>query len=180
VSIALSEISTGQKPAARRCATPSATSRGFSRRQVAPSGSPRRRGRTGVCGGGSVSSWSCSHAGLLVLAVVTLAPFAFLLLTSLTPLNLARPVLVGLQPPARKLRGAAGRRQVRQFPRGAAPAVRLHGGGPAPPRPRSGAALESRLARSRSDPRALHHPQVLPPIIVAIIWKYLFTPTSAC
>ena len=28
---------------------------------------------------------------LLVLAVVTLAPFAFLLLTSLTPLNLARP-----------------------------------------------------------------------------------------
>ena len=28
---------------------------------------------------------------LVVLAVVTLAPFAFLLLTSLTPLNLARP-----------------------------------------------------------------------------------------
>jgi len=39
---------------------------------------------------------------LAVLALVTLAPFAFLLLTSLTPLNLARPRhVVGLQPPAR-------------------------------------------------------------------------------
>ena len=40
---------------------PGATSRGFSRRQVAPSGSPRLRRPDGQCGGGACLPWSCSR-----------------------------------------------------------------------------------------------------------------------
>src|SRR5207247_4546147 len=46
--------------------------------------------------------------------------------------------VVGLQSPARELRGATGRRPLSQFARRAAPAVRLPGGSPATPRPGTG------------------------------------------
>jgi multiple sugar transport system permease protein len=114
---------------------------------------------------------------LLVLAAVTLAPFAFLLLTSLTPLNLARPVtwwdfgrpfanFVELPGDGRFLNSLGVQLQLSAF---TVLGQLLLGLG--------AALLLNRRSRVLEAVRALFIiPMVLPPIVVAIIWKVLFTP----
>jgi multiple sugar transport system permease protein len=114
---------------------------------------------------------------LLVLAVVTLAPFAFLLLTSLTPLNLARPAtwwdlsrplanFVELPGDGRFLNSLGVQLRLSVF---TVVAQLLLGLG--------AALLLNRDSRVLEAIRALFIiPMVLPPIVVAIIWKVLFTP----
>jgi len=114
---------------------------------------------------------------LAVLALVTLAPFAFLLVTSLTPLNLAkpatwwdlgRPLVNFLELPGdrRFLNSLGVQLRLSALTVGLQLLLGL------------GAAmlLNSRL-RFLEMIRALFIiPMVLPPIVVAIIWKVLFTP----
>jgi multiple sugar transport system permease protein len=114
---------------------------------------------------------------LLVLAVVTLAPFAFLLLTSLTPLNLARPAtwwdfsrplanFVELPGDGRFLNSLGVQLRLSVFTVAAQLLLGL-----------GAALLLNRDSRVLEAIRALFIiPMVLPPIIVAIIWKVLFTP----
>jgi len=114
---------------------------------------------------------------LLVLAVVTLAPFAFLLLTSLTPLNLARPAtwwdlsrplanFTELPGDGRFLNSLGVQLRLSVF---TVLAQLLLGLG--------AALLLNRDSRVLEAIRALFIiPMVLPPIVVAIIWKVLFTP----
>jgi multiple sugar transport system permease protein len=114
---------------------------------------------------------------LLVLAVVTLAPFAFLLLTSLTPLNLARPAtwwdfsrplanFLELPGDGRFLNSLGVQLRLSVF---TVLAQLLLGLGTA--------LLLNRDSRFLEAIRALFIvPMVLPPIVVAIIWKVLFTP----
>ena len=114
---------------------------------------------------------------LLVLAVVTLAPFAFLLLTSLTPLNLARPAtwwdfsrplanFLELPGDGRFLNSLGVQLRLSVF---TVLAQLLLGLGTA--------LLLNRESRFLEAIRALFIiPMVLPPIVVAIIWKVLFTP----
>jgi multiple sugar transport system permease protein len=114
---------------------------------------------------------------LLVLAVVTLAPFAFLLLTSLTPLNLARPAtwwdfsrplanFLELPGDGRFLNSLGVQLRLSVF---TVLAQLLLGLG--------AALLLNRDSRFLEAIRALFIiPMVLPPIVVAIIWKVLFTP----
>ena len=121
--------------------------------------------------------WILLSPALAVLAVVTIAPFLFLFSTSLTPLNLARPAtwwdfsaplanFVELLDDHRFL-GSLGVQLrlsvftvVFQLLLGLAAALLLN----------------SRL-RFLEAMRALFIiPMVLPPIVVAIIWKVLFTP----
>ena len=114
---------------------------------------------------------------LVVLAVVTLAPFAFLLLTSLTPLNLARPVtwwnfsrpfanFVELPGDGRFLNSLGVQLRLSAF---TVLGQLLLGLG--------AALLLNRRSRVLEAIRALFIiPMVLPPIVVAIIWKVLFTP----
>ncbi len=113
----------------------------------------------------------------MVLALVTLAPFAFLLSTSLTPLNLARPATwwdfstplanFAELPGDRRFLNSLGV-QLRlsvftvafQLLLGLGAALLLNG-----------------RVRFLQAIRALFLvPMVLPPIVVAIIWKVLFTP----
>jgi len=114
---------------------------------------------------------------LAVLALVTLAPFAFLLVTSLTPLNLAkpatwwdlgRPLVNFLELPGdrRFLNSLGVQLRLSALTVGLQLLLGL------------GAAmlLNSRL-RFLEMIRALFIiPMVLPPIVVAIIWKVLYTP----
>jgi multiple sugar transport system permease protein len=114
---------------------------------------------------------------LLVLAVVTVAPFAFLLLTSLTPLNLARPGtwwdfsrplanFLELPEDGRFLNSLGVQLRLSVF---TVVAQLLLGLG--------AALLLNRNSRILEAIRALFIiPMVLPPIVVAIIWKVLFTP----
>jgi multiple sugar transport system permease protein len=114
---------------------------------------------------------------LLVLAVVTLAPFAFLLLTSLTPLNLARPAtwwdlssplanFAELPEDGRFLNSLGVQLRLSFF---TVLAQLLLGLG--------AALLLNRDSRVLEAVRALFIiPMVLPPIVVAIVWKVLFTP----
>lgn len=114
---------------------------------------------------------------LLVLAVVTLAPFAFLLLTSLTPLNLARPAtwwdlshplanFTELPGDGRFLNSLAVQLRLSVFTVFAQLLLGL-----------GAALLLNRDSRVLEAIRALFIiPMVLPPIVVAIIWKVLFTP----
>ena len=114
---------------------------------------------------------------LLVLAVVTLAPFAFLLLTSLTPLNLARPAtwwdfsrplanFVELPGDGRFLNSLGVQLRLSVFTVAAQLLLGL-----------GAALLLNRDSRVLEAIRALFIiPMVLPPIVVAIIWKVLFTP----
>ena len=114
---------------------------------------------------------------LVVLAVVTLAPFAFLLLTSLTPLNLARPVtwwdfsrpfanFVELPGDGRFVNSLSVQLRLSVF---TVLGQLLLGLG--------AALLLNRPSRLLEAIRALFIiPMVLPPIVVAIIWKVLFTP----
>src|SRR5262250_1276439 len=105
---------------------------------------------------------------LIVLALVTLAPFAFLILTSLTPLNLAKPAtwwdfhrpltnFVDLPQDGRFLNSLGVQLRLSAFT--------VLG------------QLLLRRSRVLEAIRALFIiPMVLPPIVVAIIWKVLFTP----
>ena len=121
--------------------------------------------------------WLLLSPALAVLAVVTIAPFLFLLSTSLTPLNLARPAtwwdfstplanFVELLGDHRFLDSLGVQFRLSIF----TVAFQLLLG--------LGAALllNSRL-RFLEAMRALFIiPMVLPPIVVAIMWKVLFTP----
>jgi len=114
---------------------------------------------------------------LIVLALVTLAPFAFLLLTSLTPLNLAKPAtwwdfhrplanFVDLPSDGRFLNSLGVQLRLSAF---TVLGQLLLGLG--------AALLLNRRSRVLEAIRALFIiPMVLPPIVVAIIWKVLFTP----
>ena len=114
---------------------------------------------------------------LIVLALVTLAPFAFLLLTSLTPLNLAKPAtwwdfhhplanFVDLPADGRFLNSLGVQLRLSAF---TVLGQLLLGLG--------AALLLNRRSRVLEAIRALFIiPMVLPPIVVAIIWKVLFTP----
>jgi len=114
---------------------------------------------------------------LVVLALVTLAPFAFLLLTSLTPLNLARPAtwwdfqrplanFAELPADGRFLNSIGVQLRLSFF---TVLGQLLLGLG--------AALLLNRRSRLLEAIRALFIvPMVLPPIVVAIIWKVLFTP----
>jgi multiple sugar transport system permease protein len=121
--------------------------------------------------------WLLLSPALAVLAVVTIAPFLFLLSTSLTPLNLARPAtwwdfsaplanFVELVSDHRFLDSLGVQLRLSVFTVGFQLLLGL------------GAALllNSRL-RFLEAVRALFIvPMVLPPIVVAIMWKVLFTP----
>jgi len=114
---------------------------------------------------------------LIVLALVTLAPFAFLILTSLTPLNLAKPAtwwdfhrpltnFVDLPQDGRFLNSLGVQLRLSAF---TVLGQLLLGLG--------AALLLNRRSRVLEAIRALFIiPMVLPPIVVAIIWKVLFTP----
>ena len=114
---------------------------------------------------------------LIVLALVTLAPFVFLLLTSLTPLNLAKPAtwwdfhrplanFVDLPNDGRFLNSLGVQLRLSAF---TVLGQLLLGLG--------AALLLNRRSRVLEAIRALFIiPMVLPPIVVAIIWKVLFTP----
>jgi len=112
-----------------------------------------------------------------VLAVVTLAPFAFLLLTSLTPLDLAKPStwwdfsrpfanFVELPGDRRFLNSLGVQLRLSALTVGLQLLLGL------------GAAmlLNSRLRFLEAIRALFIVPMVLPPIVVAIIWKVLFTP----
>lgn len=121
--------------------------------------------------------WILLSPALVVLAVVTLVPFLFLFSTSLTPLNLARPAtwwdfsaplanFVELLSDHRFLDSLGVQLRLSVFTVGFQLLLGL------------GAALllNSRL-RFLEAVRALFIiPMVLPPIVVAIMWKVLFTP----
>jgi len=114
---------------------------------------------------------------LSVLALVTLAPFAFLLLTSLTPLNLARPAtwwdfsrplgnFLELPGDGRFLNSLGVQLRLSVFTVLGQLLIGL-----------GAALLLNRPSRLLEAIRALFIiPMVLPPIVVAIIWKVLFTP----
>ena len=114
---------------------------------------------------------------LVVLALVTLAPFAFLFLTSLTPLNLARPAtwwdfgrpfanFRDLPSDGRFVNSLGVQLRLSVF---TVLGQLLLGLG--------AALLLNRPSRLLEAIRALFIiPMVLPPIVVAIIWKVLFTP----
>jgi multiple sugar transport system permease protein len=114
---------------------------------------------------------------LVVLAVVTLAPFAFLLATSLTPLNLTRPAtwwdfgaplrnFERLLDDGRFFNSLGVQARLSFFTVGLQLLLGL------------GAALllNSRLRFLEAARSLFIIPMVLPPIVVAIIWKVLFTP----
>ena len=121
--------------------------------------------------------WILLSPALAVLAVVTIAPFLFLFSTSLTPLNLARPAtwwdfsaplanFVELLDDHRFLGSLGVQLRLSVF----TVAFQLLLGLAA------ALLLNSRL-RFLEAMRALFIiPMVLPPIVVAIIWKVLFTP----
>jgi len=121
--------------------------------------------------------WILLSPALAVLAVVTIAPFLFLFSTSLTPLNLARPTtwwdfstplanFVELLDDHRFLGSLGVQLRLSVF----TVAFQLLLGLAA------ALLLNSRL-RFLEAMRALFIiPMVLPPIVVAIIWKVLFTP----
>lgn len=114
---------------------------------------------------------------LSVLALVTLAPFAFLLLTSLTPLNLARPAtwwdfgrplanFLELPGDGRFVNSLGVQLRLSVFTVVGQLLIGL-----------GAALLLNRQSRLLEGIRALFIiPMVLPPIVVAIIWKVLFTP----
>jgi len=114
---------------------------------------------------------------LVVLAVVTLAPFAFLLATSFTPLNLTRPAtwwdfsaplrnFERLLDDQRFFNSLGVQARLSFFTVGLQLLLGL------------GAALllNSRLRFLEAARSLFIIPMVLPPIVVAIIWKVLFTP----
>ncbi len=121
--------------------------------------------------------WILLSPALAVLAVVTIAPFLFLFSTSLTPLNLARPAtwwdfsaplanFVELLDDHRFLNSLGVQLRLSVF----TVAFQLLLGLAA------ALLLNSRL-RYLEGMRALFIiPMVLPPIVVAIMWKVLFTP----
>lgn len=121
--------------------------------------------------------WLLVSPALAVLAVVTIAPFLFLLSTSLTPLNLARPAtwwdfsaplanFVELLDDHRFLDSLGVQLRLSIF----TVAFQLLLG--------LGAALllNSRLRFLEAIRALFIIPMVLPPIVVAIMWKVLFTP----
>jgi multiple sugar transport system permease protein len=121
--------------------------------------------------------WLLLSPALVVLAVVTIAPFLFLLSTSLTPLNLARPAtwwdfsaplanFVELVSDHRFLDSLGVQLRLSVF----TVAFQLLLG--------LGAALllNSRLRFLEAIRALFIIPMVLPPIVVAIMWKVLFTP----
>ena len=114
---------------------------------------------------------------LLALAVVTLVPFVFLLSTSLTPLNLTRPAtwwdfsdplrnFTQLLDDGRFYNSLGVQARLSFFTVGVQLLLGL------------GAALllNSRLRFLEAIRTVFIIPMVLPPIVVAIIWKVLFTP----
>jgi multiple sugar transport system permease protein len=121
--------------------------------------------------------WILLSPALAVLAVVTIAPFLFLLSTSLTPLNLARPAtwwdfsaplanFVELLDDHRFLDSLGVQLRLSLFTVGFQLLLGLA----------AALLLNSRL-RFLEAMRALFIiPMVLPPIVVAIMWKVLFTP----
>ena len=121
--------------------------------------------------------WILLSPALAVLAVVTIAPFLFLFSTSLTPLNLARPAtwwdfsaplanFVELLDDHRFLGSLGVQLRLSVFTVGFQLLLGLA----------AALLLNSRL-RFLEAMRALFIiPMVLPPIVVAIIWKVLFTP----
>ena len=121
--------------------------------------------------------WILLSPALAVLAVVTIAPFFFLLSTSLTPLNLARPAtwwdfsaplanFVELLDDHRFLDSLGVQLRLSVFTVGFQLLLGLA----------AALLLNSRL-RFLEAMRALFIiPMVLPPIVVAIMWKVLFTP----
>jgi multiple sugar transport system permease protein len=121
--------------------------------------------------------WLLLSPALAVLTVVTIAPFLFLLSTSLTPLNLARPAtwwdfsaplanFLDLAGDHRFLDSLGVQLRLSVF----TVAFQLLLG--------LGAALllNSRLRFLEAIRALFIIPMVLPPIVVAIIWKVLFTP----
>jgi multiple sugar transport system permease protein len=121
--------------------------------------------------------WILLSPALAVLAVVTIVPFLFLLSTSLTPLNLARPTtwwdfstplanFVELLDDHRFLNSLGVQLRLSVFTVGFQLLLGLT----------AALLLNSRL-RFLEPMRALFIiPMVLPPIVVAIMWKVLFTP----
>jgi multiple sugar transport system permease protein len=121
--------------------------------------------------------WILLSPALAVLAAVTIVPFLFLLSTSLTPLNLARPAtwwdfsaplanFVELLDDHRFLGSLGVQLRLSVFTVGFQLLLGLA----------AALLLNSRL-RFLEAMRALFIiPMVLPPIVVAIIWKVLFTP----
>jgi multiple sugar transport system permease protein len=121
--------------------------------------------------------WILLSPALAVLAAVTIAPFLFLFSTSLTPLNLARPAtwwdfsaplanFVELLDDHRFLGSLGVQLRLSVFTVGFQLLLGLA----------AALLLNSRL-RFLEAMRALFIiPMVLPPIVVAIIWKVLFTP----
>jgi multiple sugar transport system permease protein len=121
--------------------------------------------------------WILLSPALAVLAVVTIVPFLFLLSTSLTPLNLARPTtwwdfstplanFVELLDDHRFLNSLGVQLRLSVFTVGFQLLLGLA----------AALLLNSRL-RFLAAMRALFIiPMVLPPIVVAIMWKVLFTP----
>ena len=115
---------------------------------------------------------------LAVLAIITLLPSLYLLATSFTPLNLTRPeTLWDFSQPLRELPRAAERRAPAQLGVGPDQALVLD---------RAAAACASGWGWrccSTSRTRLIEAlrtvfliPMVLPPIVVAIIWKVIYTP----
>ncbi len=121
--------------------------------------------------------WILLSPALAVLAVVTIVPFLFLFSTSLTPLNLARPTtwwdfstplanFVELLDDHRFLNSLGVQLRLSVFTVGFQLLLGLA----------AALLLNSRL-RFLAAMRALFIiPMVLPPIVVAIMWKVLFTP----
>jgi multiple sugar transport system permease protein len=121
--------------------------------------------------------WILLSPALAVLAVVTIVPFLFLFSTSLTPLNLARPTtwwdfstplanFVELLDDHRFLNSLGVQLRLSVFTVGFQLLLGLA----------AALLLNSRL-RFLEAMRALFIiPMVLPPIVVAIMWKVLFTP----
>jgi len=112
---------------------------------------------------------------VVVLVLVTVLPLLYLVVTSFTPLDLTNPS-------SRRWAGLTNYRQLAADGRfwnsvwvqGAA--LVLDRVAPDGHRLRHRAPAERAPALPRVGTRCLHRPMVLPPVVVALIWKILFTP----
>ena len=140
---------------------------------------PDRASRAPLCGpAASVLLATACWPALIVLMVVTLVPMIYLVLVSLTPLDLTRPETVwDFSQPFAQLRAAVRTTAASTTRSGCRPSCRSG---------RSAcsccSAFSSRCC-STSARRFLEAlrtvfliPMVLPPIVVAIIWKVIYTP----
>ena len=112
-----------------------------------------------------------------MLTIVTLLPSLYLLATSFTPLNLTNPETQwDFSHPLVNYAAASRRRPFRQLGVGASKAVVLDGDAAGAARHRRRAAAERGAPVLAALRTVFLIPMVLPPIVVAMIWKVIYTP----